>query len=977
MNYDNINIPKSIKNKFSISSIKDHFQKISYNEEQLQFIHSPLESSSLNGIPGGGKTASIIGKIIYHFLQHHFTKTNHYKLFTFSKRACSDFITKGKHFHSRIFQKSSIQTLHSLSGKLIYYITQKKSSSQSSIIMSAYYLFEKDDYKTLLQSYEPLKSCKIIFVDEAQDISDIQYKLIMKIREFYNIPVIMIGDPNQNIYQFQNGSDKYLLEHKGPRYFLKKNYRSTPEIIQFVNDIRPWENLTTPMIPVKSSLETPHKPVLFIDSVQNIIQNIINTIFYLHNEKKISFQDMAIIGPVKKSKPSSDYYTNIGLSLFTNLLKTYNIQYIKHYEDGDDSGSSDIDKEIKYSENSINLFTIHGSKGLEFKAVFLLNFHLNTYGIAPSEEDYNKFKYLWYVGVSRAQEYLYIYIDEKKYAWYDLKNVPLNHITYESKFPKLLPKLEFKDNISPLIFKVTDIIRNKKYMNDRLYYYFYEALGDIKIIKSSLWEKNDLPTFYDVDHMDYYKIYGIFMENIFNLYYHYSRKIIPDYVVKTRNIIVNTIQFPKKYNKGYMSLKRRLPEIEKNCITLSQILPFKNILNETEIDFFSYLILLLDNHYEKEFYLKPENDVISYPRDRILEKINIIYDFIQNISFENNQNNILYEAIFEISIFLYQLEHECAYLWSENLNHHIIKLNNHIIHISEFASKLYIENSKKNEDVYIFHKKLIHQNLPIIGELDMINQTNIIDLKFSHSSMEKYIDQIMMYYMLYDPRLETEMSLELWNILNGERCVIQIDISKIKKVIWLQVLCKAIQQKLKNMVFIYDLETTGLYYTNHMVDIIERHVEDYGTKSVWSYGLVKPQTLPFIPFEITQLTGITKEEVFSEGDSLQDMKEEFDNILRYCDKPLFIAHNGNAFDHKLLLEKSIVNNDDCRFIDSRMLLRLLIPNKNIAEKSLETIYKYYYPEDKEIKSHRAKDDVKMLIKIFEKIGLKNKDLDYL
>ena len=55
-----------------MDEFKSHFNKIQdnnikYNEEQLKFIHSKIEDSCLLGIPGGGKTASIIGKIIYHF----------------------------------------------------------------------------------------------------------------------------------------------------------------------------------------------------------------------------------------------------------------------------------------------------------------------------------------------------------------------------------------------------------------------------------------------------------------------------------------------------------------------------------------------------------------------------------------------------------------------------------------------------------------------------------------------------------------------------------------------------------------------------------------------------------------------------------------------------------------------------------------------------------------------------------------------
>ena len=32
----------------------------------------------------------------------------------------------------------------------------------------------------------------------------------------------MVGDPNQNIYQFQGGSDQYLLNYTGKTFLLKK-----------------------------------------------------------------------------------------------------------------------------------------------------------------------------------------------------------------------------------------------------------------------------------------------------------------------------------------------------------------------------------------------------------------------------------------------------------------------------------------------------------------------------------------------------------------------------------------------------------------------------------------------------------------------------------------------------------------------------------------------------------------------------------
>jgi len=211
--------------------------KLEYNQEQLNFINSPLENSKLLGIPGGGKTASIIGKIIYHYNKREISANDQFLILTFSRRACNDFLTKGRKQNRLLFNTKNIKTLHSLAGKIIYKNLQKRSSSQDTIIICAIDLLNKD-FENIKEMNE-FKNIKVIFVDEAQDISFIQYQLILKISQITNSPLILIGDPNQNIYQFQNGSDQYLLNHSTKTYQLIRNYRSTPNIVHFINHFRP------------------------------------------------------------------------------------------------------------------------------------------------------------------------------------------------------------------------------------------------------------------------------------------------------------------------------------------------------------------------------------------------------------------------------------------------------------------------------------------------------------------------------------------------------------------------------------------------------------------------------------------------------------------------------------------------------------------------------------------------------------------
>ena len=66
------------ENKELIKTNDYNNYKINYNEEQLKFIESPLQNAKLLGIPGGGKTQSIIGKVIYHYTKSDINQNNQF-----------------------------------------------------------------------------------------------------------------------------------------------------------------------------------------------------------------------------------------------------------------------------------------------------------------------------------------------------------------------------------------------------------------------------------------------------------------------------------------------------------------------------------------------------------------------------------------------------------------------------------------------------------------------------------------------------------------------------------------------------------------------------------------------------------------------------------------------------------------------------------------------------------------------------------
>ncbi|MCX7829671.1 MAG: UvrD-helicase domain-containing protein, partial [Acidobacteria bacterium] len=93
-----------------------------------------------------------------------------------------------------------------------------------------------------------------ILVDEAQDLSDIEYKIISKLIEGWRggdgRTIFFVGDPKQSIYRFRKSNvalfslliDKGIVrkdedDYKLSPLELKVNFRSEPQIIDFVNRV--------------------------------------------------------------------------------------------------------------------------------------------------------------------------------------------------------------------------------------------------------------------------------------------------------------------------------------------------------------------------------------------------------------------------------------------------------------------------------------------------------------------------------------------------------------------------------------------------------------------------------------------------------------------------------------------------------------------------------------------------------------------
>ena len=256
------------------------------------------------------------------------------------------------------FYKSKFCKIKLSDNEIRKFVNKNKINYEDAIIFS--YI------KGLLEGFNYNNMIKEIVVDEAQDYTLLQYKILSKI--FKKSSFSILGDVNQTInpyYKYESLEQIKEVLDKTKYLELTKTYRSSKEIIEYTNKIL---NLTF----VSAIRKDNNKPVLFRKET-NLKKQLLNDINYLKNE----YKSVAII--TKDNEEANEIY---------NLLK-----------DDINIGKITINEEI--FRKDLIVVPSYMAKGLEFDSVIVYNKINNIY----KENE----KYLYYVACTRAQHELIIY----------------------------------------------------------------------------------------------------------------------------------------------------------------------------------------------------------------------------------------------------------------------------------------------------------------------------------------------------------------------------------------------------------------------------------------------------------------------------------------------------------------------------------------------------------------------------------------
>lgn len=928
-----------------------------YDPEQLDFITSPVDDCCLAACPGSGKTHSCIGLVTHLFRVRGWDHTNVIALM-FSREAQAQFQRRAKDALLGEFATTGVKTIHKLATSVLVQLTGKKSESVDTVVAAATHHITSINADIFAEKCPRLSKLRLIIVDEAQDISASQHKFILALRQIVpGASIYMVGDTNQNIMQFQGGSDSFLRNHApNNKKYLVRNYRSTTEIIDFANQHRPWKE-TPAMVPGGVPRHGP-KPTWYTHSdrqaaIDAVVQEVL----------ECEGQNVAVIGPFKVNSKTGEVNKHcIGLNSILDTLRA-NHPEVK-CEVGYVLGDRDESKTVAVDpENATVLFTIHGSKGLEFDRVILVDFHFRTFKSRPSLAQHRRHEYLWFVGMTRAKNTLSMHSVVHKGAspWTGMKECDPNTYTTMHQGNVNWGQVDF-NNEEPrmLMWSVTDFLSEMKQESwtEEQRLVFQNLVSFEELTTNTLWHDTSQDHKLLARHSALCGVVAHYTVEAAYICRHRPGEA-PSFIHDLQSYLSHALTIPDRMRHSLEKLQEKLGQtLARGLLRVSDLKELMPRFKKPEQSLVEYVIerRSLDDkvmlretsplYWHNEEELRTICEALAKPRQAV--------------------DGELQALLFKVGLYHYQKANNLAYLWGSDESESLFQLlQPYMGRIAEWVSK----SSEFLSKDWQFEVAHTHPCTDLRCRVDAIDPDgNIVEFKFSHDDFGFYHKlQALLNYDTAHPDWRRPRMFKLVNLRKG--VMSEFSFSADRKRLLLGV-ARTTKSKLRNMCFVYDLETTGV---NPMFDeIIDRHFYEPLLDLVVSSGLVRPQCLP-LSDEIVRLTGIHSGDLIKAGvPYVERVRQELVELLEACESPVLIAHNGSHFDHKILCVQGFVkDNESVRFLDSRFILRLL-PGKFLSDdESLAGTYHRVVGRPWVGPTHRAEADVEILVAVLRSANILN------
>ncbi|WP_284035486.1 nuclease-related domain-containing DEAD/DEAH box helicase [Neobacillus sp. 114] len=255
-----------------------------------------------------------------------------------------------------------------------------------------------------------------VLIDEGQDFEADWLRLVSLLINADTQSLLLVEDRAQTIYKRKRS---YLqdtgLSFQGRSKVLSINYRNTQQIVKFAWDFYREHSMFKNKVvnrdlegeiiaPQSTKRKGPEPGILKAANFFDEMRLVARQIKKLHEERKVSLDEMLILYRVKRTH----LYPII--DIIKRSLSEAGLPFFWITE-------NDVSKRsYKKDDGKVKISTIDSSKGLDFRAVFIVNVDSMPF---PLEEDKEREVSLLYIGMTRAKEYLCLsYSGESEYTKY-------------------------------------------------------------------------------------------------------------------------------------------------------------------------------------------------------------------------------------------------------------------------------------------------------------------------------------------------------------------------------------------------------------------------------------------------------------------------------------------------------------------------------------------------------------------------------
>jgi UDP-N-acetylglucosamine transferase subunit ALG13 len=245
-----------------------------------------------------------------------------------------------------------------------------------------------------------------ILIDEGQDFEPEWLNLVSRCLNPDTQSFLLVEDRAQNIYKRKTSLLKETgLDFRGRSRILSINYRNTKQIIQFAWDFyrhhselgnklaQKTEDLIEIIPPQHTDREGPNPFVSKCANIEEEMHLVAKSIHKLYTKYGVPYSEMLILYRIKKDNRTP--YVDI----IRKVLEESKLPYCWISE------SNEKKRTFSMEEQSIKISTIESAKGLDFRAVFVVNVENMPFALA---EDVEREVALIYIAMTRALEWLFL-----------------------------------------------------------------------------------------------------------------------------------------------------------------------------------------------------------------------------------------------------------------------------------------------------------------------------------------------------------------------------------------------------------------------------------------------------------------------------------------------------------------------------------------------------------------------------------------